>query len=196
MNSLRTFKRLNKQVALALIFTLLFQSVAAAATLVNDTFADANSQNQFLSADSVRIFNGRACTVRTDAAGSVNFNIAAAGGSEGFWGLFTDGAPVALGVGDRLKVSARFSVQNVNATNLGADLRFGLFDSKGTRTTANTTGGINSPSFADDRATPRAFRARPAARRPSPSTAARPRPRPTRSPTSRAPRSPSTRPSR
>ncbi|HEX8291953.1 MAG TPA: pectinesterase family protein [Pyrinomonadaceae bacterium] len=146
----KTLKNLNKQLALALVFTLLFQSVAAAATLVNDTFADANSQNQSLSNDSVRIFNGRAGTVRTDAAGSVNFNIAAAGGSEGFWGFFTDGAPVTLGVGDRLKVTARFSVQNINATNLGADLRFGLFDSKGTRTTANTTGGINSPSFTDD----------------------------------------------
>jgi pectin methylesterase-like acyl-CoA thioesterase len=126
------------------------QTVAAAATIVKDTFADANSQNQSLSNNSVRVFNGRAGTVRTDAAGSVNFNIAAAGGSEGFWGFFTDGAPVALGVGDRLKVSTKFTVQNINATNFGADLRFGLFDSKGTRTTANTTGGINSPSFADD----------------------------------------------
>ncbi|HEX8117887.1 MAG TPA: immunoglobulin domain-containing protein, partial [Pyrinomonadaceae bacterium] len=96
------------------------------------------------------IFNGRAGTVRTDAAGSVNFNISAAGGSEGFWGFFADGSPVTLGVGDRLKVSAAFTVQNINASSLGADLRFGLFDSKGTRTTANTTGGINSPSFSDD----------------------------------------------
>jgi hypothetical protein len=79
-----------------------------------------------------------------------DFNITAAGGSEGFWGFFTDGAPVTLGVGDRLSVSTKFSVQNINATSLGADLRFGLFDSKGTRTAANTTGGINSPTFADD----------------------------------------------
>src|SRR5215212_8790796 len=150
MKVLRTLKNLNKQVALALIFTLLLQSVAAAASLVNDTFADANSQNQDLSNNSVHIFNGRAGTVRTDAAGSVNFQIAAAGGSEGFWGFFTDGAPVTLGVGDRLKVSAQFSVQNINTSSLGTDLRFGLFDSKGTRTTANTTGGINSPSFSDD----------------------------------------------
>jgi len=150
MKVLRTLKNLNKQVALALIFTLLLQSVAAAASLVNDMFSDANSQNQNISNNSVRLFNGRAGTVRTDAAGSVNFNIAAAGGSEGFWGFFTDGAPVTLGVGDRLKVSAQFSVQNINTSSLGADLRFGLFDSKGTRTTANTTGGINSPTFADD----------------------------------------------
>src|SRR5215210_2037264 len=128
MKVLRTLKNLNKQVALALIFTLLLQSVAAAATIVNDTFADANSQNQNVSNNSVRLFNGRAGTVRTDSAGSVNFNVAAAGGSEGFWGFFTDGAPVALGVGDRLKVSTKFSVQNVGAS-LGSDLRFGLFDS-------------------------------------------------------------------
>ncbi len=150
MTVLRTLKNLNKQLALALVFTMLAQSVAAAAAIVNDTFADANSQNQSLSDNSVRVFNGRAGTVRTDAAGSVNFNIAAAGGSEGFWGFFTDGAPVTLGVGDRLKVTTKFSVQNVNATNLGADLRFGLFDSKTTRTAANTTGGINSPTFSDD----------------------------------------------
>lgn len=149
MSVLRTLKNLNRQVALALIFTLLFQSVAAAATLVNDTFADATSQNQELSNNSVRLFNGRAGTVRTDAAGSVDFNLAAAGGSEGFWGFFADGAPVTLGVGDRLKVSTKVSFQNLGA-NLGADLRFGLFDSKGTRTTANTTGGINSLSFSDD----------------------------------------------
>ncbi|HEX8351680.1 MAG TPA: pectinesterase family protein [Pyrinomonadaceae bacterium] len=149
MNVTRTIRNLSKQISLTLIFALLLQSATAAATLVRDTFADANSQNQSLSNNSVRIFNGRAGTVRTDAAGSVNFNIAAAGGSEGFWGFFTDGAPVTLGVGDRLKVSTQFSVQNLGA-NLGADLRFGLFDSRGTRTTANTTGGINSPSFSDD----------------------------------------------
>ncbi|HYO62310.1 MAG TPA: pectinesterase family protein [Pyrinomonadaceae bacterium] len=123
---------------------------AGAAVIINDTFADANSQNQDLSNNSVRLFNGRAGTVRTDSAGSVNFNIAAAGGSEGFWGFFTEsGAPVTLGVGDKLSVSARFALQNVGA-NLGADLRFGLFDSRQTRTAANTTGGINSPTFSDD----------------------------------------------
>src|SRR5215203_6531515 len=127
MKVLKNLKNLNKQFALALVFTLLLQSVAAAASIVTDTFADANSQNQELSNNSVRLFNGRAGTVRTDAAGAVNFNIAAAGGSEGFWGFFADGAPVTLGVGDRLKVSAQFSVQNIDTSSLGADLRFGLF---------------------------------------------------------------------
>jgi hypothetical protein len=124
--------------------------MAGAATIANDIFADGESQTQNLAGDSVRLFNGRAGTVRTDAVGSVNFNIAAAGGSEGFWGFFKDGTPVTLGVGDRLTVSSRFSVQNINTTSFGADLRFGVFDSKGTRTNSNTTGGINSPTFADD----------------------------------------------
>jgi hypothetical protein len=132
-----------------IMFALLLPTVAGAATIVNDTFADGESYTQNLAGNSVRLFNGRAGTVRTDAPGSVNFNIAAAGGSEGFWGFFTDDAPVTLGVGDRLTVSSRFSVQNIGA-NFGADLRFGVFDSKGTRTTANTTGGINSPTFTDD----------------------------------------------
>ena len=118
MQVLKTLKNLNKQLALALVFTLLLQSVAAAAAIVTDTFADANSQNQELSNNSVRIFNGRAGTVRTDSAGSVNFNVSAAGGSEGFWGFFTDGAPVTLGVGDKLKVSTKFSVQNIGTSVL------------------------------------------------------------------------------
>jgi pectin methylesterase-like acyl-CoA thioesterase len=149
MKALRRLSALKAQLSLALTLALLLPITAGAATIVNDTFADGESQTQNLSGSSVRLFNGRAGTVRTDASGSVNFNIVNAGGSEGFWGFFTDGAPVTLGVGDRLTVRAKFSVQNVGA-NLGADMRFGLFDSKGTRTSANTTGGINSPSFADD----------------------------------------------
>ena len=119
------------------------------AVLVDDTFADGNSQNQALP-NSIRIFNGRAGTIRTDAVGSVTFDTTAAGGSEGFWGFFTDGAPVDLAVGDRLTVAVKFTAQNINPTNNLADLRFGIFDSKGTRTTANTTGGLNSPTFTDD----------------------------------------------
>jgi hypothetical protein len=68
--------------------------ITSAATLVNDIFADGNSQNQDLANNSIRIFNGRAGTIRTDAVGSVTFDTTNAGGSEGFWGYFTDGAPI------------------------------------------------------------------------------------------------------
>jgi pectin methylesterase-like acyl-CoA thioesterase len=135
-------------VLLLLSATLLLPGFAAGATIVNDTFADANSQNQDLANNSVRIFNGRSGTVRTDTPGMVMFDMTAAGGSEGFWGYFTDGGPVALDVGDRLTVSATFVLQGFGAN--GQDLRFGLFDSKGTRNTANTTGGLNSSAFTDD----------------------------------------------
>src|SRR5215207_5258550 len=149
MKVLRTLKNLNKQVALALIFTLLFQSVAAAATLVNDTFADANSQNQDISNNSLRLFNGRSTTGRTGGPGSVAFDMTATGtSSEGFWSHFTDGAPVALGVGDRLSVSGTFTLEGFRAN--GQDVRFGLFDSRGSRNTTNLTGGMNGSVFADD----------------------------------------------
>ena len=133
---------------LFLLLLLVLVQPLAAATLVNDTFADANSQNQDLANNSVRIFQGRTGTVRTDTPGMVMFDITAAGGSEGFWGYFTDGGPVALNVGDRLSVSATFVLQGFAAN--AQDLRFGLFDSKGTRNTANTTGGLNSSAFTDD----------------------------------------------
>ena len=141
MNSFRKF------FSAAVCCLLIFSITVNAAVLVNDTFADANSQNQALPT-SIRIFNGRAATVRTDAPGSVTFNPASTS-SEGFWGFFTDGAPVTLNVGDRLAVSTTFSLQGVGPSG-GTDLRFGIFDSKGTRNTTNLTGGINSPTFADD----------------------------------------------
>ena len=62
----------------------------------------------------------------------------------------TNGAPVNLGVGDQLTVQVKFTAQNINATNNFADLRFGVFDSKGTRTPTDLTGGQNHVSFGDD----------------------------------------------
>jgi transcription elongation GreA/GreB family factor len=140
-------KYFKKPLAAALSCLLIFSIVVNAAVIVDDTFQDGNSQNQALP-NSIRIFNGRAGTTRSDAVGSVTFNPASTS-SEGFWVFFTDGAPVTLNVGDRIAVSTTLTLQNVGA-NGGADLRFGLFDSKGTRNTANLTGGINSPTFADD----------------------------------------------
>jgi hypothetical protein len=137
-----------KLFVVVLAVALFLPCTAAAATLVNDTFADANSQNQDLANNSVRLFNGRTGTIRTDSPGQVMFDMTAAGGSEGFWAYFTDGAPVALGVGDRLTVQATFVLQGFPAN--AQDLRFGVFDSRGTRNTTNLTGGLNSSAFTDD----------------------------------------------
>ncbi|PYT00856.1 MAG: hypothetical protein DMF63_06020 [Acidobacteria bacterium] len=139
--------RFRKLFSAAVCSLLIFCITLNAAVLVDDTFQDANSQNQALPS-SIRIFNGRTATIRTDTVGAVAFSPASTS-SEGFWGFFTDGAPVTLGVGDRLAVSTSFSLSGVGASG-GTDLRFGVFDSKGTRNTTNLTGGINSPTFADD----------------------------------------------
>src|SRR4051812_22159927 len=129
-----------------------FVAGAAGTTLVNDTFADANSQNQDLANNSMRVFNGRSTTVRTDAAGSVTFDLTNVGSnSEAFWSFFTNaGSPVTLGVGEKLTVSETFVLGAPFPATVGSDVRFGLLDSKGTRNTANLTGGMNQATFADD----------------------------------------------
>lgn len=120
-----------------------------AAALVDDRFADGNSQNQNLASNSLRVFNGRTNTVRTDAVGSVSFDVTNAGGSEAFWAYFTNaGAPVTLGVGDSLAVALTFSVSGFGGT--GQDVRFGVLDSLGTRNTTNLTAGMNDATFIND----------------------------------------------
>src|SRR4051812_8396428 len=112
LRALLLFAALFACVALALPFV----AGAAGTTLVNDTFADANSQNQDLANNSLRVFNGRAvctassttnCTTRVDAAGSVTFDLNKLGAnSEGFWAFFTNsGSPVTLAVGEKLTVT-------------------------------------------------------------------------------------------
>ncbi|MBS1826302.1 MAG: Ig-like domain-containing protein [Acidobacteria bacterium] len=133
----------------SVLFLLALPAVLAAQTLrIEDTFADGNSQNQDLARQSFRVFNGRANTVRTDTAGSVRFSEISTS-SEGFWIHFTDGTPLVLRPGDRLTAEATFTLEGFQRTS-GQDIRFGLFDSKNTRTTANLTGGMNSGVFSDD----------------------------------------------
>src|SRR5262249_12223140 len=106
--------------------------VVSAASVVNDTYSDGNSQNQDLPNNSVRLFNGRSTTVRTDAVRSVTFNLAATTSAEAFWGLFTNaGSPVNLNVGDKLTVLGTFSLAGFGGT--GQDIRFGVLNSLGTR---------------------------------------------------------------
>src|SRR5262249_50560677 len=82
-----------------------------AAVVVNDVYADGNSQNQDLPNNSVRLFNARTANPRVDAVGSTTFTITT--GSEGFWGFFTNsGSPINLAVGDTLNVNVTFSTGN------------------------------------------------------------------------------------
>jgi pectin methylesterase-like acyl-CoA thioesterase len=145
-----------KKVRIGLIGLMVLTVIALpfivwAAPLINDTYADGNSQNQDLGNNSIRLFNGRAnTTVRVDAPGSVTFDMTNTGASaEAFWGYFTNpGSPVTLKVGDKLTVSGTFVFTNFTAG--GQDIRFGVLNSLGTRNANNFTGGMNESTFTTD----------------------------------------------
>ena len=123
---------------------------ANSTVVVDDTFADGNSQNQDLDNNSMWLFNGRASTIRTDKEGSVTFDVTPVGtSSEGFWAYFTKaGSPIILDVGDKLSVAVTFSLNGF--ANNGNDIRFGVFDSLASRNTTNLAGGHNDATFIND----------------------------------------------
>src|SRR5215510_4823925 len=143
-----------KKIRIALIifvavFVAALPFIVWAAPLVNDTYADGNSQNQDLVNNSIRLFNGRTTTVRTDAIGSVTFDLTNTTSSDAFWGFFTNaGSPVNLQVGDKLTVSGTFVLTGL--VGGGQDVRFGVLNSLGTRNANNLTGGMNDASFSGD----------------------------------------------
>src|SRR4030095_10350852 len=142
--------RIALPIIVALVVTIL-PFIVWAAPLVNDTYADGNSQNQDLANNSIRLFNGRSApnTVRTDAVGSVTFDETLQASSDGFWGFFTNsGSPVQLKVSDKLAVSCTFVLTGFTAG--GQDIRFGVLNSLGTRNANNTTGGMSDASFTND----------------------------------------------
>ncbi|HWW75433.1 MAG TPA: immunoglobulin domain-containing protein, partial [Pyrinomonadaceae bacterium] len=136
--------------ALLAAVAVLLPLIAGAATIVDDTFADGNSTVQNLAGNSIRLFKGRAATVRTDAVGSVTYDMTNTGSnSEACWGFFTNsGSPVNLGVGDKITVSTTFSLTGFTAG--GQDIRFGVLNSNGTRNANDLTGGMNDASFGND----------------------------------------------
>src|SRR4051812_35865755 len=120
-------------ITLAVLTAVALPFIVWAAPLVNDTYGDGNSQIQDLANNSIRLFNGRTATARTDAVGSVTFDLTNTGNnSEGFWGFFTNsGSPVQLDAGDKFTVSGTFSFTNFSAG--GQDIRFGVLNSLATR---------------------------------------------------------------
>lgn len=139
-----------RRLILTSISIFAFVAVSVAAALIDDQFADSNSQNHDLANNSLRIFNGRSATIRTDEVGAVTLDVSAMGtSSEAAWAFFTEaGSPVNLGVGDKLSVSLNFSMSGFTAN--GSDIRFGVLDSLGTRNTTNLTGGMNNSTFIND----------------------------------------------
>ncbi|MBS1794418.1 MAG: carboxypeptidase regulatory-like domain-containing protein [Acidobacteria bacterium] len=136
---------LGLSVAAAMFFGLIVQ----ATTVVDDTFADGVSTNQNLANNSLQVFKSRSGTTRADAVGSVEFDLTTAGGSDAYWAYFTaSGSPLTLGVGDTVTMQGTFSLTGFQ--NNAQDIRFGFFDSKGTRNAADLTGGQNNTVFGDD----------------------------------------------
>ncbi len=123
---------------------------APAPTVIDDVFANGNSQLQDLPNNSFFVFNGRTNNIRTERPGSFTLDMTPAGtSSEAIWAFFTEaGAPMVLGIGDKLSVAATFSVSGFK--NNGQDIRWGVLDSQGTRNTTNLAGGMNDATFIGD----------------------------------------------
>ncbi len=149
-------KKFKAGVLVSLVFGLLTISalminfIVQAATVVDDTFADGESVTQNLPNNSLQIFKSRSATVRNTTVGNAEFDLTATGtSSDALWAHFTNsGSPVTLQVGDSVNFAGTFTLTGF--VGGGQDLRFGLLDSKGTRTTADLTGGQNSSAFGDD----------------------------------------------
>ncbi len=120
---------------------------SGAITLLDDSFADGSALNQDLANGSVRIYKARTATTRTDAVGSVTFTPANSD-SDAHWFHFTD-APeaVALKVGESFTVSVTFKL----ATPKSGAVRFGLFNSEGTRLLVDKGSGHNDSLLQGDR---------------------------------------------
>ena len=67
------------------------------ATVVDDVFANGNSQMQDLANNSMWLFNGRSTSIRTDQVGAITYDVTpVAGSSEAWWAYFTNaGSPTA-----------------------------------------------------------------------------------------------------
>src|SRR4051812_23156352 len=112
-------------VAGLLAVAALVNFVVQATTVIDDVFADGSSTNQNLANNSLAVYKSRSGTVRTDAVGSVEYNMTAMGGADAIWSYFTNsGAPVNLQVGDAITFSGTFSLTGVKS--ISSDIRFGL----------------------------------------------------------------------
>jgi pectin methylesterase-like acyl-CoA thioesterase len=147
-------KKFRFQILASLVFGLLAVSalinfVVQATTVIDDVFADGISTNQNLPNNSLAVYKARSGTTRTDAVGSVEYNMTAMGGADAIWAYFTNsGSPVTLQVGDAVVFSGTFSLTGVKS--IGSDIRFGLLNSNGSRAAADKTGGHSDANFADD----------------------------------------------
>ena len=144
-------KRLSSKILIAVTLAVLgiffVDFIVEASTVIDDEFADGDSTNQNLPANSLSVYKSRSGTTRTDAAGSVVYDLAGTGtSSDAYWAYFTNsGSPVTLGVGDSLSFAGTFSVQGF-ANLANSDIRFGVLNSNGSRRTTRTPFGARPRS--------------------------------------------------
>lgn len=129
---------------------VLLPFIVQASNIIDDQFADGISTNQNLPGNSLSVLKSRSGTTRTDAVGSVEYNMIGTGTSaEGFFAYFTNsGSPITLSVGDSLTFAGTFSVTGFNPA--GNDIRFGVLNSNGSRRITDLTGGNSATEFGDD----------------------------------------------
>lgn len=121
---------------------LLLSGSLHATTLVDDQFADGNRTTQNLPS-SVNWYSGLAGSTLTASVGSMTMSLAS--GSNQFVGYFTNsGAPLVLAAGQTITLNYTFSIQGGNTT--GGKVTFGLFDSGGSRVSADDE-GLTSTTF-------------------------------------------------
>ncbi len=152
MMSFRPFARIRlprftRRLAPALLLPLV--SLPAAPTIiVHDTFADGSSTNQDIANNSLAIFKARSGSTRTDAVGSVTFaQPAGVTDADANWFYFAPAdTPLTLQIGEILTTSVTFKL----TSPAGGAIRFGLFDSKNTRLSADAGNGYSNAVLGDD----------------------------------------------
>lgn len=151
MNTPRTLNRILIGITSCVAAFFAVNFFVQASVVINDQFADGSSTNQNLPANSLSVLKSRSGTTRTDAVGSVEYNLATTGTSaDAYFAYFTaSGSPVTLSVGDSLSFSCDFMTTGfANLSN--SDIRFGIFNSNGSRRTTDLTGGNSATEFGDD----------------------------------------------
>ncbi len=120
---------------------------AAGSVVINETWSDGDRTNQDLANNSMAWFSSAGGSTVDDGVGFMTQNTG--GGGRHILGYFTDaGSPVALGVGEFLRVdfliSFDFTSGNTNFALDNNDFRMGAWDSQGARVTEDNHAGTSS----------------------------------------------------
>jgi hypothetical protein len=128
---------------LLLAFVAATSLKAAPIVLLDDKFDDGDRTTQSLPGSSRWYYLGGSGSMSASNH-TLNWNI-----GSGYASALTyfSAAPIALEVGDTLTASLTLAFDNIGATSLANSLRIGLFNSGGTRVSADVPGSRFNPTF-------------------------------------------------